>query len=784
MHTTPPSSDHGSSSGDSSSRSGRLKSELFTDPAPLSLLPLLYVAWADSELSPEEIEQIDHALQVADIYETSTEERLRAWLDPSDPPTAAQLLTLLMTVRRAAAGRPELERLSLAGLGTQLATLGGREVPAAEREALSVIEEVLGLRDQRFAPRLLGAQRPDSDHPAPVGALPAEDLQRLLARRRPGVRAAVLQVLSRDSFSRPVDVDRETYRRQTLDWCRELAAEGLGALAYPASAGGAGDWEAALIVFETLGFHDFSLQIKFGVQFGLFGGSILQLGSERHHELLAAVGRLDMPGCFAMTETGHGSNVQDLETVARYDSVTDELVLDTPSPDARKDYIGNAARHGRMATVFAQLEVDGERHGVHAVLVPIRREDGEACAGVVIEDCGGKMGLEGVDNGRLTFSGVRVPRGNLLDRFASISDAGVYESPIASPDRRFFTMLGTLVAGRVSVALGALSAAKSALTIAVRYADRRRQFGPGGEAETLLLDYPSHQRRLLPRLATTYALHFALDHLVERYIADAEEDRRAVEVLAAGLKAFSTWHTTDSVQEAREACGGQGYLSVNRFKDLKADTDVFTTFEGDNTVLLQLVAKGLLTGYKQQFSDLNLLGLTRYVAGKTKVVVSELNPVITRRTDEAHLADPEFHVAALKWREDHLLGTVARRLKVRFDRGEDATEVFSTVQTHLLATAKAHIERLVHERFLLVVHDLPEGQLRGALARLCELFALERIERDCGWFLEHGYLEPNKSKAIRKRVERLCAEVRPQAGGLVDAFGIPEELLGAPIASA
>jgi acyl-CoA oxidase len=561
-----------------------------------------------------------------------------------------------------------------------------------------------------------------------------------------------------------------------------LADEGLGALAYPPSAGGTGDWEAALIVFETLGFHDLSLQIKFGVQFGLFGGSILQLGSERHHELLAAVGRLDMPGCFAMTETGHGSNVHDLETVARYDSETDELVLDTPSAAARKDYIGNAACHGRMATVFAQLEVAGERHGVHAVLIPIRREDGEACAGVTIEDCGGKMGLEGVDNGRLTFSGVRVPRQNLLDRFASISDNGVYESPIASPDRRFFTMLGTLVAGRVSVALGALSAAKSALTIAIRYADRRRQFGPGGEAETLLLDYPSHQRRLLPRLATTYALHFALDHLVERYVADIEADRRSVEVLAAGLKAFSTWHTTDTVQEAREACGGQGYLSVNRFKDLKADTDVFTTFEGDNTVLLQLVAKGLLTGYQQQFSDLSLLGLTRYVAGKAKIVVSELNPVITRRTDEAHLADPEFHLAALKWREGHLLGTVARRLKKRLDRGEDAAVVFNSVQTHLLATAKANIERLVHECFLLVVQELPEGELRSALALLCELFALERIERDRGWFLEHGYLEANKSKAIRKRVDLLCAEVRPLAGGLVDAFGVPQELLGAPIA--
>src|SRR6185436_20952156 len=119
--------------------------------------------------------------------------------------------------------------------------------------------------------------------------------------------------------------------------------------------------------------------------------------------------------------------------------------------------------------------------------------------------------------------------------------------------------------------------------------------------ETLLLDYPAHQRRLLPRLAATYALHFALRDLAARYVgaqASGEEDR-SVEGLAAGLKAVATWHATETIQACREACGGQGYLAVNRFAALKADSDVFTTFEGDNTVLLQLVAKGLLSEYRK-----------------------------------------------------------------------------------------------------------------------------------------------------------------------------------------
>ena len=64
-------------------------------------------------------------------------------------------------------------------------------------------------------------------------------------------------------------------------------------------------------------------------------------------------------------------------------------------------------------------------------------------------------------------------------------------------------MLGTLVSGRITVARFALSAAKSGQAIAVRYAGRRRQFGPAGGAERLLRDYQSHQRRLMPALATT-----------------------------------------------------------------------------------------------------------------------------------------------------------------------------------------------------------------------------------------------------------------------------------------
>ena len=223
------------------------------------------------------------------------------------------------------------------------------------------------------------------------------------------IRDWVKEILRRPEFAYVYGLGKDDYREQVLVWAKMLAAEGVGFLTFPREVGGSGDFAGFIAAFETMGLHDLSLMIKMGVQFGLFGGSILQLGTESHHQrYLREVGSLALPGCFAMTETGHGSNVHDLETTARYDSERQEFVVDTPHAGARKDYIGNAARHGQLATVFAQLEVGKEQHGVHALLVPIRNADGTPCDGVGIEDCGEKLGLNGVDNGRLWFDQVRI----------------------------------------------------------------------------------------------------------------------------------------------------------------------------------------------------------------------------------------------------------------------------------------------------------------------------------------------------------------------------------------
>jgi len=595
----------------------------------------------------------------------------------------------------------------------------------------------------------------------------------------------------------------DAFRERVKDVVVEMAATGQTGMGFPKEYGGGGDIGASLAAFETLAYGDLSVLVKVGVQFGLFGGAILQLGTKHHHDLyLAKLVTGETMGCFAMTETGHGSNVQALGTVATYDADAQEFVVQTTRDDAWKDYIGNAAVHADLAVVFAQLEVaEGPdfNKGVHAFVVPIR-EDGQVCDGVTIEDDGLKMGLNGVDNGRIRFDGVRVPRTALLNRFADVREDGTYVSDIENANRRFFTMLGTLVQGRVCVGGGGLNAAKVALTIAIRYGLIRRQFEAttAGE-EDLLLDYGQHQRRLFPLLARTYALDFAQEivagqcHDVFSGTVSDDKVRRELESRAAGTKALATWHATRTIQECRETCGGAGYLSVNRFAALKADTDVFTTFEGDNTVLLQLVAKGLLTDYSSDFEDLDQLGMVRFVTGlavETVIEKTSAHKLLERVRDllpggdqwdqEAGVLDSDYQLAMLRFREEHILAGVARRLKRGIDNKMNPGEVFSRVQDHVIHAARAHVERLVLEAFVEKVRAMEDSDNKVALGLLCDLHALSVIEEDRAWFMEHGRLTTVRSKEISRRINSLCRRVRPLARDLVDAFGIPEEMLRAP----
>ncbi|GFG50819.1 acyl-CoA oxidase [Mycolicibacterium agri] len=602
----------------------------------------------------------------------------------------------------------------------------------------------------------------------------------------------------REELSKPVFKPHYTpntviARTKVAEQMKIMAAQGAAEDGFKKEHGGNGDVGAAITQIEMLAMSDLSLMVKAGVQWGLFGGAIENLGTERHHQkYVKKIIDLDIVGCFAMTETGHGSDVQSLETTATYDPQTQEFVIDSPTRTARKDYIGGAAETARVAAVFAQLITpDGVGHGVHCFIVPIRNDEGNDLPGVTTSDCHYKGGLPGVDNGRIQFDHVRIPRENLLNKYADVAPDGTYSSPIENPSRRFFTMLGTLVRGRVTVGGSAAAAARVALDIATRYALQRKQFHDPNDGEVLIMDYLVHQRRLLPLIAKSYALQFAQNELVAKChdLQSAEEpdpeEQRELEARAAGLKAANTWHATRAIQEAREACGGAGYMAENRLIALKADTDVFTTFEGDNHVLTQLVAKELLTAYADDIKSMSPVEWVRFAANfagervlKRTAAETIIQTILDTRQDneeEGSLFNRGTQMKMFEDREEYMISTVARRLQGK-SKEMSEFDAFNAVQDHVLHAAQAHIDRIILEAFVAGIDACEDEEARKILNMVCDLYALSVIDEDRAWFMEHRFLSTERAKAVTRGVNERCRNLRPYAEVLVDGFGIPEQL--------
>ena len=640
----------------------------------------------------------------------------------------------------------------------------------------------------------------------PGNAQPAVDVAALgeqLLGKWAGIRRQARLLAESPELHKKEGLTHTEHRSRTFGQLKYLVDNEAVHRAFPAALGGSDDHGGNIAGFEELVTADPSLQIKAGVQWGLFGSAVMHLGTGEHHEKwLPGIMNLDIPGCFAMTETGHGSDVASIATTATYDVESQEFVVHTPFRAAWKDYIGNAAIDGLGAVVFAQLVTRGVNHGVHAFYVDLRDPaTKEFLPGIGGEDDGVKGGLNGIDNGRLHFTDVRIPRTNLLNRYGNVDADGTYTSPIASPGRRFFTMLGTLVQGRVSLDGAAVAASKLALKAAIQYATERRQFNASSHTdEEVLLDYQRHQRRLFTRLATTYAAGFAHEQLLQKFddvfsgAHDTDEDRQDLETLAAALKPLSTWHALDTLQECREACGGAGFLIENRFASLRADLDVYATFEGDNTVLLQLVAKRLLADYAKEFRNVDFGVLARYVVGQATGVAihrTGLRQVAqfvadTGSVQKAALAlrDEEGQRALLTDRVQTMVADVGSALKgagrLPHDKG---AALFNQHQNELIEAAQAHAELLQWEAFTEALRDVADPGTRTVLTWLRDLFGLSLIEKNLAWYLMNGRLSMQRGRTVGEYINRLLVKIRPHAVDLVDAFGYGPDHVRAAIAT-
>lgn len=526
---------------------------------------------------------------------------------------------------------------------------------------------------------------------------------------------------------------------------------------------------------EVLGVYDHSLAIKLGVHFFLWGGAIQFFGTKRHHDKwLKDTENYIVKGCFAMTELGHGSNVRGIETIATYDTKTGDFVINTPCESAQKYWIGGAANHATHTIIFSQLYINGTNQGVHAFIAQIRDADGNVCPNVRIADCGHKIGLNGVDNGRIWFDNLRVPRENLLNSVADVLPDGQYVSAIKNPDQRFGAFMAPLTSGRVNIASTAVYISKLGLAVAVRYALTRRAFSitPNGP-EVLLLDYPSHQRRLLPLVAKTCAMSCAANFLKNIYVKRTPETNKIIHVYSSALKATLTWHNMRTLQECREACGGQGLKTENRIGILKGEYDVQSTFEGDNNVLMQQVSKALLGEYtvaQKKEVPFKGLGLEH---------MNDPSPVVPANPIGCTLRSIKFQMDVFCLRERDLLRRFATEVSRYQAQGESKENAVLLSYQLAEELARAFTERTILQTFV-QAEMATTGPLKDVLELLRSMYALVSIEEDSS-FLQYGCLSLEIFATVRKEVMKLCSDLRPHALGVVSSFGIPDSFLS-PIA--
>lgn len=555
-----------------------------------------------------------------------------------------------------------------------------------------------------------------------------------------------------------------------------------------------------LALLDCLGMYDWSLATKIFLHTFVFGSAIYNSGSERHLKYIPKIFNMEIFGCFALTELSHGSDTKAMRTTAHYDPATEEFIIHSPDFEAAKFWVGNMGKTATHAVVFAQLHMPGGQcHGLHPFVVQIR--DPKTLLpmpGVMVGDIGKKLGQNGLDNGFAMFHKVRIPRQDLLNRTGDVTPGGTYVTPFKDNRQRLGASLGSLSSGRVCIVAMSVTNLKLAVCIALRFSATRCQFGPTGGEEIPVLEYQLQQWRLLPYLAATYALdHFAkslfldLVELQQGLLGGDRSARQAelgheIHALSSASKPLASWTAQRGIQECREACGGHGYLAMNRLGKLRNDNDPNCTYEGDNNVLLQQTSNYLLSLLARGGP-----GGPRCGSPLKSVDFLEAYPAILgQRFEVASLQDcldSSVPLAAYEWLVCYLLRESHQKLSQEKRSGSSDFEARNNSQVYCCRSlALAFLELTVVRRFHEHTHrpGVPPA-LRAVLQRLGALYGLWSLSQHTGLLYRGGYFSGEQAgKVVESAILELCSQLKDDAVALVDVLAPPDFVLDAPIGRA
>ncbi|KAF8019388.1 hypothetical protein BT93_G0152 [Corymbia citriodora subsp. variegata] len=515
------------------------------------------------------------------------------------------------------------------------------------------------------------------------------------------------------------------------------------------------------------------------LHWGMFVPAIKGQGTEeQQRKWLPLAYKMQIIGCYAQTELGHGSNVQGLETIATFDPHTDEFIINSPTLTSSKWWPGGLGKVSTHAVAYARLIVNGQDHGVHGFIVQLRSlDDHMPLPGITVGDIGMKFGTgayNSMDNGLLSFDHVRIPRDQMLMRVLQVTREG----KVVQSDVPRQLIYGTMVYVRQTIVSDASVALSRAVCIATRYSAVRRQFGSqNGGPETQVIDYKTQQSRLFPLLASAYAFRFVGDWLkwlytdvTQRLQANDFSTLPEAHACTAGLKSLTTSATADAIEECRKLCGGHGYLTSSGLPELFAVYIPACTYEGDNTVLLLQVARFLMKTVSQLGSGKQPVGSTAYM--------SRAEHLMQCRCSAQRVEDwlkPNVVLEAFEARALRMSVACAQNLS-KFSNPEEG---FAELSADLVEAAIAHCQLIVVSKFFeKLQQDIPGKGVKQQLQTLCSVYALYLLHKHQGDFLSTGCVTPKQASLANEQLRSLYTQVRPNAIALVDAFNYTDHYLG------